>query len=236
MADEPKDQPPTPEILGELRTIVAKAKGGDESVLPRLRQLLDAHPRIWQTYGDLGAQAEMAWVAMIAGKNLHLRECLVRKIAAMKDDLAAASASPLEQLVIGRVVVCWLQLQHADCLEAQAGGESIHLATFKMKRQQAAHRWYLGAIGALMAYRKLLPGPAPRPALNSTTATPKPASSNGSAPDRENGHAPNAKTGKGKRSTGEFDLHNRITDVLQDCLGPEQDGQKPELCGAGKEK
>src|SRR6516162_8578055 len=130
MADEPKDQPPTPEILEELRTIVAKAKGGDESVLPRLRQLLDAHPRIWQTYGDLGAQAEMAWVAMIAGQNLHLRECLLRKIASMKNELAGVAASPLEQLVIGRVVVCWLQLQFADCLEAQTSGESINLATF----------------------------------------------------------------------------------------------------------
>jgi hypothetical protein len=236
MAKEEKDQAPTPEVLSELQGIVAKAKGGDESVLPRLRELLDAHPRIWQTYGDLGAQAEMAWAAMIAGQNLHLRECLLRKIASMKNELAAASASPLEQLVIGRVVVCWLQLQHADCLEAQTGGESINLATFKMKRQEAAHRRYLGAIGALMAYRKLLPGPAPSPALNSTTATPKPASSIGSAAHQENGHAPNAKAAKGKRSTAEFDLHNRIAEVLQDCLGPEQDGQKPELCGAGKAK
>ena len=153
----------------------------------------------------------------------------------MKNELAGAAASPLEHLVIGRVVVCWLQLQFSDCIEAQAGGESIHLATFKMKRQEAAHRRYLGAIGALIAHRKLLPGSAPSPSLNSTTATPKPASSNGSAAHQENGHAPNAKAGKGKRSTGEFDLHNRITDALQDCLGPEQDGQKAELCGAGKQ-
>jgi hypothetical protein len=236
MDKEEKDQAPTPEVLSELQGIVAKAKSGDERVLPRLRQLLDAHPRIWQTYGDLGAQAEMAWITMIAGKNLHLRECLLRKIAAMKDDLAGAAASPLEKLVIERVVVCWLQLQHADCLEAQTGGESINLATFKMKRQEAAHRRYLGAIGALIAHRKLLPGSTPGPALNSTTATPKPASPNGSAPHQENGHAPNAKTGKGKRSTGELDLHNRIADVLQECLGPGPDVQKPELCGAGKAK
>src|SRR5262245_46683632 len=114
MAKEEQDQAPAPEVLSELQGIVAKAKSGDETVLPRLRELLDAHPRIWQTYGDLGTQAEMSWVAMIAGKNMHLRECLLRKIAAMKDDLAAASASPLEKLVIQRVVVCWLQLQHAD--------------------------------------------------------------------------------------------------------------------------
>jgi hypothetical protein len=235
MAKEEKDQAPAPELLNELKGIVAKAKDGDETVLPRLRELLDAHPRIWQTYGDLGAQAEMAWVAMIAGKNLHLRECLLRKIASMKNDLAGAAASPLEQLVIGRVVVCWLQLQHADCLEAQTGGDSIHLATFKMKRQEAAHRRYLGAMGALIAYRKLLPGPAPGPALNSTTATPQPASSNGSAPHQENGHTSNAKAGNGKRNTCEFDLHNRIAEVLQDCLGLKSDGLKPELC-AGKKK
>ena len=49
MADDVKDQPPTPEALTELRAIVAKAKGGDETALPRLRELLDAHPRIWLT-------------------------------------------------------------------------------------------------------------------------------------------------------------------------------------------
>jgi hypothetical protein len=84
----------------------------------------------------------------------------------------------------------------------------------------------------MMAYRKLLPGRA----LNVTAATPKPASSNGSAPHQGNGHAPNAKAAKGKRSTGEFDLQNRIADVLQECLGPGPDSQTPELCGAAKQK
>jgi hypothetical protein len=153
----------------------------------------------------------------------------------MKSELAGAAASPLEQLVIGRVVVCWLQLQFADCLEAQTSGESINLATFKMKRQEAAHRRYLGAIGALMAYRKLLAGPASGPALNLAAATPKPETSTGSAPHQENGQ-PNDKASNGKRSTEEFNLHNRIADVLQQCLGPGADGQKPELCGAGKQK
>src|SRR5262249_34955929 len=95
---------------------------------------------------------------------------------------------------------------------------------------------YLGAIGALIAHRKLLPGLAPGPSLNPTTATPEPASSNGSAAHQENGHAPSAETGKGKRSTGELDLHNRIAEVLQECLASRPDGQKPELCSAGKDK
>jgi hypothetical protein len=64
----------------------------------------------------------------------------------------------------------------------------------------------------------------------------QPASSNGSAAHQENGHAPNAKAARSKRSAGEFDLHNRIAEVLQDCLGSKPDGLKPELCGAGKQK
>jgi hypothetical protein len=48
---------------------------------------------------------------MIAAKDLHLQECLKRKIASMKQELAAASTSPLELHLITRVVICWLQLQ-----------------------------------------------------------------------------------------------------------------------------
>src|SRR5437899_2879346 len=109
--DETKDQRLAPEVLNEISAIIARAKVGDETAVPRLRELLNAHPLLWQWYGDMGAQTEKAWVVLIAGKDLHLHECLLQYIADMKQNLAGASASPLERLVIQRIVACWLQLQ-----------------------------------------------------------------------------------------------------------------------------
>src|SRR5688500_1236159 len=92
---------PAPHVLREIQELVAKAKNGDQQVVPRLRQLLDAHPCIWQHCGDLAAQAEMAWIALIAGPDLYLRECLLRQTTSLREELAGgASPSPIEGLLV----------------------------------------------------------------------------------------------------------------------------------------
>ena len=45
---------PTPEEVADL---VARARQGDEDVLPQLRAFLDAHPAAWRQCGDLARHA-----------------------------------------------------------------------------------------------------------------------------------------------------------------------------------
>jgi hypothetical protein len=63
-----------------------------------LRQVLDAHPEFWQRFGDLALQAQTAWLQLISGKDLLLRESLVRKPDQLKAELAGTDPSPLEKL------------------------------------------------------------------------------------------------------------------------------------------
>src|SRR3954453_57936 len=92
----------------ELAQLLARAEQGDRSVLPELRQALDADATIWRMYGDLALQAEGSLIQLAAGKNVLMAECLLRQLSAMKDELAGDSPSPLERLLIARITATWL--------------------------------------------------------------------------------------------------------------------------------
>ena len=153
------EQPPAHEVLDEIRAVVGRAKQGDASVLPRLRELLTHHPALWKHYGDLAAQAEAAWADLAAGTDLHLRECLLRRAEALREELAGPAPSPVERLLVERVVACWMQMAYFDALEAQSLGTEAkpRLAAYRAKRQEQAHRMYLTSLAALTTLRKLLP-------------------------------------------------------------------------------
>ena len=185
------------EGLAELRALVQRAKSGDRTALPRLRQYLDLNPQLWKGPGNIAVQAQAAWIDLIAGPNLHLRECMTRQINQMKHDLAGASSSPLEAMLIERLVTTWLQLGYAEAREAQVDEKSEKWYQLKMQRQALAERQFRGAVNALVTMRQLSAKPImievhqqPVPA----TATPIIAGPvNGEQPAKVNGHGHGAK-------------------------------------------
>jgi hypothetical protein len=149
------------EILERLQALVRRAEQGDESALPTLRAALDANPWIWERYGDLAQQSQAAWLQLIAGPNLLLREAVERKAEQLRAELAGPEPSPLERLLVERVVACWLQVQYADAAYAQLQGPNPAQHSAALKRQAGAQQRYLYAIKTLATVRKLL-----RPALS----------------------------------------------------------------------
>jgi hypothetical protein len=158
-----------------LAELVQRAQQGDVTVLPLLREALEADPTVWQEYGDLAAQAQEAWLQLLAGTDYLLAESVRFKVAAMRQELGAEGASPLEKLLVERIVACWLQTHYADALYAQAKGPQSTASVRQelMKRQDSSQRRYLAAIKQLALVRKLLK-PALSPlqlALGTTTET-----------------------------------------------------------------
>jgi hypothetical protein len=148
------------ETLERLQSLVKRAEQGDESALPTLRAALDANPWIWERYGDLAQQSQAAWLQLIAGQNLLLRESIERKAEQLRAELAGPGPSPLEKLLVERVIACWLQVEYADAAYAQLQGPSPGQHTAALKRQAGAQQRYLFAIKTLATVRKLLK-PAP---------------------------------------------------------------------------
>jgi hypothetical protein len=148
------DEPP---VVDELNRLVERARQGDEEVLPQLRHLLDTRPEIWRRYGDLGAHAREAWLRLISGTDIALRESITLKVEDLARELAGPEPTAIERLLAERVVLCWLQLHHADSVAVEAFSKSPRIAEFWAKRQASAHRRYLTSLAALATLRRLLP-------------------------------------------------------------------------------
>jgi hypothetical protein len=147
------------DVVERLQQLVRRAQGGDQSVLGELRAALDANPDLWQRYGDLALQAQASWLNLVAGADLFLRETLERKLEQVRNELGIEGASPLERLLVDRVVACWLQTHYADTTYAQLKEPTPAQHTAALRRQSACQQRYLQAIKALVTVRKLLRPP-----------------------------------------------------------------------------
>jgi hypothetical protein len=135
-------------------------EGVPPQLLEVLQRALDAHPEVWRRYGDLAARAREVWVRMAAGDNLLLRESLERRLAELEAELQPEGASPLEGILIGRVVASWLQVAHADLVASQSDSAAPAVQAQAVRNQGSAQRRLLEAVRQLTTVRKLL-----RPAL-----------------------------------------------------------------------
>jgi hypothetical protein len=141
----------------DLESLVSRARQGDESVVPHLVEMLDERPEVARYFGDLSRHVREAWLKRVAQGDVYLRECLRRSLEEMRQELAGPAPTLLERLLVDRLLVTWLQVQHADGQEALAIGGPVKLAEFRMKRADRLNRRFANAVGALATLRKLLP-------------------------------------------------------------------------------
>jgi hypothetical protein len=159
MATEGVKGPTPPEVLAAIQDVVAKARTGDAAVLPQLRAIMDRNPGLSRISGDLARHAESAWIALASGPNLYMKEALTREAESRRTELTRPGATPIEQLLVARVVACGLQLDYLSAAEANAlgAGDSYRLVEHQAKRVERAQRMLLSATGALVTYQKLVP-------------------------------------------------------------------------------
>jgi hypothetical protein len=138
---------------------------GDQTALPLLRHHLDSHPEVWRHCGDLALLARELWLDLFAGTDLLVAESARRKLDEMRAELAGPNPTPLEALLVDRVLVCWLQAQYADASYAQTRGRDATPATMRelMKRQESAQKRYLASLKQLAVVRKLVLAVYPAP-------------------------------------------------------------------------
>jgi len=157
-----QDQRPEklPESHEEIRAIVRRAEQGDKAVLPVLREMFELGPELANVYGDLAKKAQRELIAAMAGEDLLMKETVPCKLETMKEELAGPSPTPLEKLLVERIVACWLALQHAELLWTQrsSGRVSVQELDFYERHLDRAQKRYLSAIRALAQIRKM--GPA----------------------------------------------------------------------------
>ena len=157
--DTAQSPQPAPTESRSLQDIIECARRGDTSVLPELRRALQDHPELWKVSGNLAAHAEGAILQLIARSNLYLAEIAARFAVAQRQELAGPQASPLEKLLVEKVVatnllVCFFESevgQHEGTDASQRFKEYLHT------RLDQATRRLLDAMTTLARIRKLLP-------------------------------------------------------------------------------
>jgi hypothetical protein len=149
-------------IISELRELNRRAKEGDKKAMPALRKILDESPDLAWRLMDLARIAEHSFIQKLSKDgDLATRGVLERQLKAMREEVAGEDPSPLERLLVERVVATWLQIQLFEALYGYNMFENLttrHGGDYYQKHLDRAYRRHLSAIRALAQVRKL--GPA----------------------------------------------------------------------------
>lgn len=135
--------------------LVQKANEGDEEANRALWQKLDAEGRandFVRGITDNGYQTRE-----LREKSLVTRTAFQRKMKQMRQELGVETASPLEKLLIERIVLCWYHLYDVELSYTRQMRESISLekATYYQKALDRAERRYQEAVKSLAVLRRL---------------------------------------------------------------------------------
>lgn len=146
------------------RELVKQAEAGDKAALSEVRRRLDDAPALIRLWQSVAEHAEAVLLETNFGKTPVTKEVRRREAAALREELAGPNPSPLERILVDRVVICWLQVALADVHSETVRGMVNNDATnhnlqrseaLFTRRQDAAHRRLLSAIRTLATVRRL---------------------------------------------------------------------------------
>ena len=139
----------------ELIALTDRAQRGDKTTLPALRELLKQPGAVDLLGGDLARQAQLTLIDKFSGNNLLLKESLTRKLELLGAELAGANPTPVERLLVERIVTCWLHVHHLEMTYAGKDSRSPELGSYYQRCLDRAQKRYLAAIRTLAQVRKL---------------------------------------------------------------------------------
>ncbi len=144
-----------PCTIADVRKLVERAQQGDQTAVATLRQHLPASDIIALGQGDLSQRLEQRLIRRVAGDNALYRAALEEQLREMRTSLAGPSPTPLENLLIDRIVLTWLHLHTAEYAYHTAERMAIVQADFSERSISQCNRRHLDAVKALAQVRKL---------------------------------------------------------------------------------
>jgi hypothetical protein len=147
---------PTTEAILEWQRAASR---GDATAAAQIRDLLRYDPDgvLAAVFGgDLVRRIEQTLVARIAGENLATRASLEFELERMTHELAGPTPTPMERMLVDRVVTCWLHTHHYELLHLREGQCMAPAVLEALRRQMArSHGQLLSALKALATVRRM---------------------------------------------------------------------------------
>lgn len=160
--------PPMPEFSGEwtvehgawLVAARVRASEGDEQAADALSEAVRRQPAILERFRGMAATTEAAWIAAIAPQDIQQRwERLALQGEAdhLRASLLGDAPTPLERLLVDRVVACTLATMWAESTLATrlSSANTLSLLKFYGDETDRHHRRLLKAMEALAKVRRL---------------------------------------------------------------------------------
>ena len=147
--------------VARLRDLMGKAEGGDNGAALEIRKVLDGTPDLaWRFVNGPAKVAESALLGEITRDGaLATKELLKHQLESMRIEVAGEGPSPLERLLVERVVATWLEVQLFSAFHAHGMKDETKVqGEYRQKRLDQAHRRHLSAVRTLAQIRKM--GPA----------------------------------------------------------------------------
>ncbi|VTR92843.1 Uncharacterized protein OS=Singulisphaera acidiphila (strain ATCC BAA-1392 / DSM 18658 / VKM B-2454 / MOB10) GN=Sinac_7624 PE=4 SV=1 [Gemmata massiliana] len=144
-----------PKTMEELRALLKRTQAGDETTVPVVRKMLSNPASLRMFGGKLADQVVSSFIKAMGGDNVGFREAVLKKLEQMRAELLGESSTPIERVLVERVVACWLQVQDAELRAAQGQKDaSIKQADFHQRRMDATNKRFLAAVKGLALVRK----------------------------------------------------------------------------------
>jgi len=128
----------------------------DPEALADLRRRFEMVPALSRVLCDLYDMNMRTVIHSIVTERTRV-EALTASVRSLRDDLGYKDATALERPLIEHVALCWLRLQKAEMVYAQAQSVEMTLtmATWHERRLTAAHARYVRASESLARLRRL---------------------------------------------------------------------------------
>ena len=114
--------------------------------------MLDRHPSIWQSIGDLSRLVETQLIEWATKGSLPLKEAVERKLTEYRTSLTESAGDVLKKFLVDRLLITWLEVQVRQLQVMEAQSEAMNRK--HQRRLDRAQRRHLDAVAALAEYGK----------------------------------------------------------------------------------
>jgi hypothetical protein len=140
--------------LEQVNATIWKAEKGDKVALGEVRRWL-ANPGIADILSGNPAREALRVLIEQYTSSPVIREAVTRKLDEMRAELSGPSPTPLESLLVERVVATWLYLHRVEVAFGSASDYTLRQGEYHQKVITAAQKRHLAAIKGLSEVRRL---------------------------------------------------------------------------------
>ncbi len=146
---------------GWISALIQWAESGDRDALGQVLAVYAEIPTLWRHNEDMlrdGLEATL--LDRLTGRDrLLTRKAAERDLARMRTDLLGEQPTPLERVLVDRVVIDWLASLEADCDRATWKSGTIADGEYRERRADRAHGRLMRSLRTLATVRRLaVPG------------------------------------------------------------------------------